>query len=87
MINSVELFSVEANKDSQCDMKYFKKIAVNLVCHMNNVVFSEFLDGFSRNLVFYVFRKINVFSFVRIYHKKNIFVGITPSQIFKMGTL
>lgn len=73
--NSIKILSV---------IRKILKIAVNLVCHMNNVVFSKFLAGFSRNLVF---RKFSVTSFVRIYHKKNIFVGITLSQIFKMGNL
>ena len=38
---------------------------------------------FLKNLVFYVFRKFNVSSFVRIYQKNKFILGIAPFKTFK----
>ena len=38
---------------------------------------------FLKNLVFYVFRKFNVSSFVRIYQKNEFILGIAPFKTFK----
>ena len=43
-------------------------------------------SNFLKNLVFYVFRKLNIYFFVRIYHKNKFFLGTAPFKTFKIGT-
>ena len=50
------------------------------------VTINSLRSNFSLNLAFYYLRKLNLSSFVRIYHKKKIFIGFTCFKTFKMST-